>query len=305
MSTLRPIPSSGFTASRVYGNSSLRVSPLAFGAASTGDLAMSERDSERVLRGVLDLGITLIDTAPSYGISEERIGRHLASRRGDFVLSTKGGYGVEGTPDWTGDVITRGIERALRAMQTSHIDLFHLHSCPLATLMREDILRALERARSEGKIVAAAYSGENDELAWAVASGHFQGVQCSVNLFDQRSLHREVPEATRRGLGVLAKRPMGNAAWRHQARPTGAYAEAYWLRMKAMGLEPANGQFEETALRFSAFADGVTSVIVGSSSLEHIAANARALEAGPLADDEVERWASAFATHDDGWRGEV
>ena len=116
-----------------------------------------------------------IDTAPSYGLSEERIGRHLGSRRHEYVLSTKLGYGVAGIEDWTGPCITAGIEQALRLMRTDHIDIAHLHSCPRGTLERGDVIEALEQAKAAGKIRAMAYSGENDDLAYALATGRFDG----------------------------------------------------------------------------------------------------------------------------------
>ena len=59
------------------------------------DARLSEAEAGRLLNQVLDLGISLIDTARSYGLSEERIGRHLAHRRGEFLLSTK-----LDRPDW-------------------------------------------------------------------------------------------------------------------------------------------------------------------------------------------------------------
>ncbi len=292
---------------RPYGAAPLAITPsvLGFGAGHIGSDTLDEAAAERLLHGVVDLGISLIDTAPSYGLSEARIGRHLGARRHAVVLSTKGGYGVEGVADWTGEVITRGIDKALAVLRTTYIDIFHLHSCPLETLKRDDSARALEAARTAGKIRIAAYSGENEALAWAVRSGQFQGVQCSVNLFDQRSLGAQVHDAHARGLGVLAKRPLANAPWVHVERPHGAYAEGYWRRMRAMGLTPADGDFAATALRFAAFAEGVSSVIVGASSLAHVEANARAVARGALASDEVARWQSAFAAKDDGWRGEI
>ena len=78
-------------ARRPFGDTGLTVPVLGFGAGGIGDPALSERDAETLLNSVLDLGVGLIDTARSYGLSEERIGRHLARRRGDFVLSTKVG----------------------------------------------------------------------------------------------------------------------------------------------------------------------------------------------------------------------
>jgi len=60
------------------------------------DGRVGETEAGRLLNAVLDLGVNLIDTARGYGLSEERIGRHLAHRRQDFVLSTKVGYGLPG-----------------------------------------------------------------------------------------------------------------------------------------------------------------------------------------------------------------
>ena len=70
---------------RAFGNTGLRVSVLGFGAGHVGGDDLSEGEASRLLNEVLDLGVTLIDTARSYGLSEERVGRHLAHRRDAFV----------------------------------------------------------------------------------------------------------------------------------------------------------------------------------------------------------------------------
>ena len=149
---------------RDFGKTGLQVTALGFGAGHVGGHDLDEHQAGTLLNAVLDLGVNLIDTARGYGLSEERIGRHLAHRRDDFVLSTKGGYGVDGVPDWTGEVVRQGIEQALRTMRTDRVDIFHLHSCPLETLQREDILTALEDAKRQGQVRAVAYSGENAAL---------------------------------------------------------------------------------------------------------------------------------------------
>ena len=104
------------------------VSALGLGATQIGDDRIEETEVSALLNYAVDAGINLIDTARSYGRSEERIGRHLASRRDDIVISTKLGYGVEGYQDWTGPCITAGIEQALRILHTDRIDIAHLHS---------------------------------------------------------------------------------------------------------------------------------------------------------------------------------
>ena len=79
--------------------------------------------------------------------------------------------------------------------------------------------QALRTTVEAGKVRVAAYSGEGEALRWAVRSGLFGSVQCSVSIVDQAVLDGAVPEAQARGIGVLAKRALGNAPWRFDARP--------------------------------------------------------------------------------------
>lgn len=81
--------------------------------------------------------------------------------------------------------IIAGVEGARSRLRTDVLDIVHLHSCPLETLKVGDVIAALSHLHEQGKIRAAAYSGENAELSWAIKSGHFGSVACSVNLFGQ------------------------------------------------------------------------------------------------------------------------
>jgi aryl-alcohol dehydrogenase-like predicted oxidoreductase len=279
---------------RAFGNTPLHVSPLGLGAGQIGDPQQDEAMVARFLNGALDLGINLIDTARGYGLSEERIGRHIAHRRAEYVLSTKVGYGVPGFADWTYDCVVAGVDQARRHLQTDVIDIVHLHSCPLDTLRNHGVIDALEKTREQGKIRLVAYSGENEELAWAVASGRFASVECSVNVFDQQSLTHTLPGAQAQGLGVIAKRPLGNVPWRHAARPQGDYCEPYWERMQVLNYQRDELDWDEFALRFSAFAPGVSSAIVGTASLDRLRHNVALVETGPLAPAMVDAIRARF-----------
>ena len=160
-----------------FGTTGLTVSRLGLGCGGLGETRVSDADAERLVLGALDLGVTFFDAARSYGLAEERLGRILGSRRDEVVLSTKGGYGVEGVEDWTGPVLTRGIDEACARLRTDRIDVFHLHSCPVDVMHRDGLLDALARARDAGKIRVAAYSGDNEGLAWAVGSTAFGSVE--------------------------------------------------------------------------------------------------------------------------------
>jgi aryl-alcohol dehydrogenase-like predicted oxidoreductase len=288
-----------------FGKQGFSVPPLGLGAGSIGDPALNDARVGALLDQALDLGITLIDTARSYSLSEERIGRHLAHRRHQFVLSTKVGYGIPGHQDWTYGCVAAGVDAALKRLRTDYLDIVHLHSCPLETLQQGDAIRALHKARDQGKLRVAAYSGENAELQWAIASGQFGGVECSVNLFDQRCLEHALPLAQARGIGVIAKRPLANAPWRFAEQPVGDYCEEYWLRWQAMGIEANDMDWQELALRFAAHAPAVSCAIVGTASIEHLLQNKRYADRGPLPPARFESIRRAFRLHDDSWLGQI
>ena len=281
------------------------MSALGLGAGKIGDLALDDGAAGQLLNAALDCGITLIDTARGYGASEDRIGRHLAHRRRDFVLSTKIGYGIAGHDDWTGSCITAGVDAALERLRTDFIDIVHLHSCPIEVLAHGDVVAALQRAVAAGKVRVAAYSGDNAALDWAIASGCFGSVQTSINLFDQRVLGGGLAAADSRQLGVIAKRPIANAPWRFADRPIGDYCETYWQRMRAMNIDPRELSWDELALRFTAFLPGVSSCIVGTHDIEHLRKNARLLERGALPESVVNELRAAFVRCDDNWIGQT
>jgi len=264
-----------------FGRTGLVVSPLGLGAGELGGEALDERAVEALLRTAVELGVTLIDTARSYGLSEERIGRYLAPVRDQVVLSTKVGYGVDGVADWTGECVRLGVDRALGKLATDRIDVVHLHSCPIDVLERGDVIGALHDARRAGKLRCAAYSGDNEALAWAAASGQFDSLQLSWNLCDQRAA-AVIAQAHQAGLGVIAKRPLANAPWRFADRPVGHEAELYWLRWKALGIDPGELPWDELAARFAAHAPGVSAAITGTSSIAHLRHNAVLVARGAL-----------------------
>jgi aryl-alcohol dehydrogenase-like predicted oxidoreductase len=293
---------------RSLGNTGLTVSALGLGAGRLGGDDLSDAEADALLGAALDCGITLIDTARSYGRSEERIGRFLgflAGRRERLVISTKGGYGISGVPDWTGPCITAGVDAALARLRTDRLDVFLLHSCPRETLERGEVIEALAAAKRAGKVRAMGYSGEGDALAWAVRSGHFGVVETSVNLCDQRVIDEVLPAAISAGIGVIAKRPLANAAWRFPTRPSGDYAEVYWERLHAMSLDPGALAWDELALRFAAFQPGVSAAIPGTARAAHLARLAGFVAAGPLPVEQEAALRDAFRRGDRGWVGQV
>lgn len=286
---------------RKFGNTGLKISAIGFGAGEIGDYTLSEKDSEKILNSVLDLGINLIDTARGYYASEERIGKYISHRRSEFILSTKVGYDIEGFKDWSYDIIIAGVDNALRLMKTDYIDIVHLHSCNLDVLKSGEVIEALHKTVEQGKVKIAAYSGENEELKFAVESNSFGSIQTSINICDQIDIDVSIKKAKKKGLGVIAKRPIANAPWKYDSVPTGKYVEEYWHRWKAMKL-PQQENWLDTFLRFTVFTEGIDSAIVGTTNLEHLKSNIKIIEKGPLAEDLYQLIRSKFNPE---WRGEV
>lgn len=286
---------------RPLGKTGLRVSVLGLGCGQLGDERLDETQAARLIHAACDLGITLFDAARSYGLAEERLGRHLGARRQQVVLSTKVGYGIDGFEDWTGACVAAGIDAALRRMQTDCLDVVHLHSCGLETLRRDDVLEALCAAQRHGKVRATAYAGDNEPLEWALASARFDVVQCSINVCDQAALQTQATDAQRLGIGVIAKRAAANSVWRAGAK----HPELYRERYRRMGLEDGGFDSLDMALRFSAFAPGVDCALVGTSRVAHLEENVRAVAKGPLDAGVVHVLRSSFLENGAGWRAQT
>ena len=289
---------------RDFGNTELKVSVLGFGAGEIGDYAISEKDSEKILNTALDFGINLIDTARGYYASEERIGKYISHRRNEFVLSTKVGYGIDGYADWSYDIIIAGVDNALKLMKTDYLDIVHLHTCDLEVLKKGEVIEALNKTVEQGKVRVAAYSGENEELKFAVESNSFRSLQTSVNICDQIDIDGSIKYAKEKGMGVIAKRPVANVPWRFSERPVGHYCEEYWHRWKTMNL-PEQKNWIDIFLRFSVFANGVDTAIVGTTNIEHLKSNIKIIEQGPLDAELNQLIIERFNTHNQNWQGKV
>src|SRR3954452_107498 len=210
-----------------FGRTGLSVAPLGFGAAPIGFLKTNQDRVATMLNFMLDAGANLIDTAASYEGSEDLIGRAVGHRRGEFVLVSKCGTKVADidAPAWSAELVSKTVDRALRRLRTDRLDVMLLHSCDLATLKKGEALGALVKARDAGKIRFAGYSGDNEALAYAAALPDVTVVETSVSIVDQANLYHGLKACREHNVGVLAKRPIGNAAWRGMEDRSGVYKE--------------------------------------------------------------------------------
>ncbi|MFO0874192.1 MAG: aldo/keto reductase [Phycisphaerales bacterium] len=289
---------------RQFGATDMKVTVLGFGAAEIGYQQVEQSVIERLLNSALDAGLNVIDTAECYAGSEESIGKAVAGRRSEFYLFTKVGHMEPGEAGWTGASIEKSIERSLQRLKTDHVDLVQLHSCGRDVLERGECIAALERARQAGKARYIGYSGDSTAALYAVESGRFDTLQTSISIADQECVDLTLPKAKERNMGVIAKRPIANAAWRHDEEPKDGYVVEYWKRLKKLDYDFAKGDSRSsstpegaagTALRFTLAVPGVHVAIVGTTKPERWKQNAELLRAGgPLAKERFDairaRW---------------
>lgn len=251
---------------RPLGRTELRTSPIGFGAFKIGRNRGTkyarryelpdEAAVARLLHGVVDLGINLIDTAPAYGVSEERIGRVLAGRRSEIVLGTKVGetWSPEtgSTFDFTSAGIRRSVRRSLERLRTDRVDVLLLHSDgrDLAIQQETDAIETLSDLRDSGLVRAIGLSGKTVDghraaLAWADV--------IMVEYHAEDASHAAlIEEAAAANVGVLVKKGLASGR-----------------------LDPAD------AIPFALAPRGVASMVVGGLNLKHLRDNVNIADALP------------------------
>jgi len=303
-----------------FGTTGFSVSRLGFGGAPVGYLKTDQDRVARILNLLLDSGVNVFDTAAAYQGSEELIGNAVGHRRAEYVLISKCGSTLPDVPGaaWSRQLILGTVDHSLRRLKTDCLDVMLLHSCDLATLKKGEAVEALVTAQEQGKIRFAGYSGDNEAAAYAAGLKDIAVLEMSVSIADQNNLDTVVPVAQKNNLGVLAKRPIANAAWKDPSQQPGFYgdyASEYHRRLKEMNLNPAELDFKgdprevwpELALRFTLSHPAVHCAIVGTTNPENVKANIAAAEKGPTPSDVVKRIREAFRAADPNgkWKGQT
>ncbi|WP_424887170.1 aldo/keto reductase [Streptomyces sp. XH2] len=195
----------------VVGRIGLGTMGMSFGYDPHG---WDDEASTRVIRRALDLGVNLIDTADAYGpfTNEELVGRALAGRRDDVVLSTKGGLvvdenglGLNGRPEY----LRAAVDASLARLGTDHVDLYFLHRVdPQVPL--EESWGALGEAVAQGKIRALGLSAVSLEQVRRAQEVHpVAAVESEASLFTRDAFDEVLPYCTAHGIAFLPFSPLG------------------------------------------------------------------------------------------------
>ena len=309
---------------RILGNTGLEASRLGIGLSAIGfeETFDTIKTVEVVLKTALDQGITFFDTAECYFYSEEMVGQSISDRRSEFLLATKCGHPAglqesgEYDIDWSIEGILLTLDRSLKRLKTDYVDLLQLHSCGVEVLEQGEVIAALTKARDAGKTRFIGYSGDNEAAQWAVDSGHFDTLQTSFSLADQRPRNGLLQKAKAQGLGVIAKRPIANTAWGSPNSPTARlkfdpnYGDEYWKRTQAMAaLGPINIPLNDRILMSLGFVmahEEIDTAIVGTRNPEHLRSNIDLFNNHlPIDDAVIKELYKRWNELDDGWIGQI
>jgi aryl-alcohol dehydrogenase-like predicted oxidoreductase len=303
---------------RNLGTSGLRVSAVGLGCNNFG-VRIGLDESRAVVHRALDLGITLFDTADTYGNrggSEDCLGQVLGDRRKDIVLATKFGLPMDEAKILSGASrrhIMTAAEASLRRLRTDWIDLYQLHT-PDALTPIEETLRALDDLIRQGKV---RYVGNSNFAAWqAVAADwtarhhdldRFVSCQNEYSLL-KRDIEAELAPAMQAcGLGLLPYFPLAagllTGKYRRQAAPPQGTRFARMQGLADRYLTPANWTILERLEDFCArrghsllelafswlkARPAVASVIAGATKPEQVEQNVKAASWALTPDDLAE-----------------
>lgn len=307
---------------RVRSIGSLEVSVVGLGCNNLGR-RVDQAGTDAVVGACLESGVTLFDTAESYGdgASEELLGAALGARRDQVVLATKFGWLTEAGEGRGGarpDAVKRACEGSLRRLGTDRIDLYQLHK-PHPDTPIADTLGALTELRDAGKVREIGCSNFSvAQIDAALSASAAGGLAPFASVQNQWSLLHREPETdgvadacARHGLAVLPYFPLASGMLTGKYRRGEPMPEG--TRLAGMPADRArryaNERNFDTVERLEAFCaargrtllelavswlagqDVVASVIAGATRPEQVRANAATagweLDAGERA--EVDR----------------
>ncbi|MGD0761410.1 MAG: aldo/keto reductase [Candidatus Sulfotelmatobacter sp.] len=213
---------------RTLGRSGLKVPVLSFGTGTFGGGneffrawgATDVAEATRLVDICMEAGVNLFDTADIYsdGLSETVLGKAVAGRRADVLISTKATFRMGPGPNDLGSSrhhLIRACEASLRRLGTDYIDIYHLHGFDALTPV-EEVLSTLNNLVVSGKvryIACSNFSGWHlmksldvaDRYGWARYVGH----QVYYSLIGREYEWELMPLAVDQGVGALVWSPLG------------------------------------------------------------------------------------------------
>lgn len=280
---------------KTLGRTGLEVTQLGYGSMGLrgpktwGVRVVSEEAADLFLNAVLDAGVNFIDTSPDYGISEQRIGEFISSRRDEYYLATKCGCVYTQHEDhleidhvWKKDVLERNIETSLKRLRTDHVDILQFHGGDAETLQREGLIDKLLEFRDRGLTRFIGASSSLPNLPGLIDLGVFDTFQIPYSCLAPEH-HNLITKAADSGAGIIIRG--GIAQGGPDAEIQRPALNDVWGKAGLDEVLPACMERAELILRYTLSHPHCHTTIVGTCDAGHFADNLASVSAGLLPAD--------------------
>ena len=301
----------------------LTVSEVGFGvwSVSTGWWGNVEKDDGiKLLRDAIEAGVTLFDTADTYGLGfgEEILHEALGGHRHDVVIGTKFGYDLDAPREghqrerpqrWDPDFVRAACESSLRRLGTDYIDLYQLHNPRLTTLQDDVLFETLEALKHEGKVRWYG-TALGPDIGWRAEAEHSMAerkaptMQIIYSIIEQQPARDFFPSAREHGTGLLARIPHASEILTDQFADQAhvefdpsdhrAHRRREWLdeafekREKVLFVAQETGRtLAQAAIQFALSEPQIASVLPNIVSREQLLEYAEASHTPRIAADEL------------------
>ncbi len=285
----------------ILGRTGLEISRIGLGTVEIGlayglqnEGLPSEQDAITLLKSVVELGVTYIDTARGYGLAEERIGKSGIGKNDNVVIGTKFGQFLKQEPDLHGaDLekrIRKDIDMSRKNLNQEVLQLVQFHNELEDYTDLSEIIEIAQKLQHEQKIihVGIAVRGEAVALS-AIESGFFETIQLAYNIVDQRMHTYVFQKAQEKNIGIINRSVLLKGALT-PARATlpDALSQLKEHADKADHIAQELGiDLPTLALRFVLSESAISTALIGTATANRITSALEALQQGPLPDNVI------------------
>jgi aryl-alcohol dehydrogenase-like predicted oxidoreductase len=311
---------------REFGQSGVKATVVGFGAWTVSMPWWGIKDREfgkKLLRKAYGRGITLIDTADTYGSGDGEVivAEALGDVRDKITLSTKFGYtwaevpaeqrkGQQELPqNFNPDFVRKALEGSLSRLATDRIDLYQAHNAKMSTIERDDLFELLEKFKQEGKIRAYGVS-IGPAIGWeaeGVAALQKRKMDCMMvihNLLEQNPGRHFIREAKLSGCSLMARVPhssgmlegMYNKDTKFDSTDHRSHRKKVWLEQGLQKIEQLTFLTEnkgrtlsQVALQYLLAIPEIATTLPNIYNEAQIEEFAKAGEMAPLTADEMKK----------------
>ncbi len=298
-----------------FGRTGMQVSRAGFGGLFVASFSAQYEEARRAVHRAVELGINYFDTAPTYGNSEEVLGKALQGVTQPFVLSTKLGGRPQPFKPQDKACLRASIEESLRLLGRDHIDVLMIHEPDRPgqyawwtdlVNVQGPVLELLDEVKAAGLVRYTGIGGTTTtELAHLCRSGKFDVVLTAYNysLLYREAALEVIPAAKAANMGILVGSPLQQGAlsrrYDEQLKSPGAYWVSKPRREQFQALyafcDECGLSLPELGIRFVLSNPDIHCVLMGAKSVAEVEQNAAAANAGPLPADILKRLAQIAA----------